>query len=129
MNFTGYQKIADELHLNFLKIMNQRFGLQRCPSPYPIKFKPLLSLGGVGVDERGALEILLNDTLIIDPVDMLQLEQTVIHESGHILHLERNGFERNKPQIIPNKACCEPIGSIIADLAVLVYFSLKGNAD
>lgn len=127
MNSVDYRKIAEELHIKFLKSMHQKFEIKECPLPYPISFTPMLSLGGLGFDEEEKLTIKLNDTLILNPLDREQFEQTIAHESAHILHLTANGFNKDKPKKLRNTACEEPIGSIIADLASLLFWSLNGD--
>lgn len=119
MNTRTAQKEAKELHELFVSRLYENFGISKRPENYPIGFEPLLSLGGLKRNINFGLEIVLNDTLLIDPIDRLQFEQTIWHETGHILHLIGNGWKIGEET--NNNACNEPIGSIIADLGVLVF--------
>src|SRR3989344_9087907 len=128
MDTSTAQKEAKELHELFVSGMYKNFGISNHPSSYPISFEPLLSLGGLKRNINFGLEIVLNDTLLIDPIDRLQFEQAIWHETGHILHLIGNGWKTGEET--SNNACNEPIGSIITDLGVLVFsHSTKRKAE
>ena len=127
MDLIPGQKEALRLQDLFINEMYKLFGISKHPSSYPISFGPLFSLGGLKRNINFGLEIVLNDTLIIDPIDKLQLEQAIWHETGHILHLIGNDWKIGEEN---NNTCNEPIGSIIADLGVLVFcHSTKRKAE
>lgn len=119
MDISTAQKEARELHELFVSRTYENFGITKRPGNYQISFEPMISLGGLKKNIRFGLEIVLNDLLVIDPFDRLQFEQTVWHETAHILHLIGNGWKIGEET--NNNACNEPIGSIIADLGVLVF--------
>ncbi|MDD5193364.1 MAG: hypothetical protein PHF67_02145 [Candidatus Nanoarchaeia archaeon] len=116
-------KEAKRLHHEFMTGMYANFGLFVCPRDHPVGFMEILSLGGLIRHRTRGLKIVLNDLFLIDSLDILQFQQTVFHESGHLLHLYSNGF----PNDVYNAACSEPVGSMIADYATLVFLESSGR--